>query len=72
MRSNADKVTDNKILLYAVLAANFFPRIIKPISNRIMLAIKEKSPAEIGHNLATKTARPVIPPKVKLLANLKK
>ena len=33
---------------------------------------KEKSLAEIGKNFATKTAIPVIPPNVKLFANLKK
>ena len=34
--------------------------------------MKEKSLAERGVNLATSTAKPVIPPNVKLLANLKK
>ena len=34
--------------------------------------MKEKSLAESGVNFATSTAKPVIPPNVKLLANLKK
>ena len=38
----------------------------------IMLAIKLKSPAEMSPVLAIRTARPVIPPKVKLFVNLKK
>ena len=37
-----------------------------------MLAIKLKSPAEMSPVLAIRTARPVIPPKVKLFVNLKK
>ncbi len=37
-----------------------------------MFAINEKSLAEITPVLATRTARPVMPPKVKLLVNLKK
>ena len=41
------------------------------ISNKIFTT-KEKSLAEIGRNFATKTAIPVIPPNVKLFANLKK
>ncbi len=40
------------------------------ISNKIFTT-KEKSLAEIGRNFATKTAIPVIPPNVKLFANLK-
>ena len=40
--------------------------------SRIMLAIKLKSPAEMSPVLAIRTARPVIPPKVKLFVNLKK
>ena len=43
-----------------------------PMMSRIMLAIKLKSPAEMSPVLAIRTARPVIPPKVKLFVNLKK
>lgn len=57
---------------YAVLAANSFPSTTSPSSNKKMFAKKEKSLAEIRPVFATKTARPVIPPKVKLLLNLKK
>ena len=51
--------------------AKLFPRMIHPITSNKILAIKEKSLAESGVNLAIKTATPVIPPKVKLFANLK-
>lgn len=50
----------------------FFPRMNIPMMSRIMLAIKLKSPAEMSPVLAIRTARPVIPPKVKLFVNLKK
>ena len=54
------------------MIANFLPRMMNPSRRSSILAIKVKSLAESGENLAIKTARPVMPPNVKLLANLKK
>ena len=71
-RSIAERATERRILQYAVLAAKPFPRMIRPINRRIMLIIRLKSPAEIIPVFATSTARPVMPPKVKLFVNLKK
>jgi hypothetical protein len=45
---------------------------MNPSRRRSMFVRKVKSLADMTPVLATKTARPVIPPKVKLLANLKK
>lgn len=71
-RSIAESATDKRMLQYAVFAANFFPRIINPRIKSIILAIKVKSLADRDVDFAINTARPVIPPKVKLLENLKK
>ena len=48
------------------------PKTIHPMISNKIFTTKEKSLAEIGRNFATKTAIPVIPPNVKLFANLKK
>ena len=45
---------------------------MKPITNKVMLAIKEKSPGVISKSLLIITARPVTPPNEKLFGNLKK
>ena len=70
--SIAESATERRILQYAVLAANFLPRTIRPIRSRIILMTRLKSLAEISPVFATRTARPVIPPNVKLFVNLKK
>ena len=72
MRSRKESVNESKILQYAVFAANFLPRTIIPMIRSVILTIKLKSAAVIRPVLATRTARPVIPPKVKLFVNLKK
>ena len=46
--------------------------ILKKFTSVDMLATNEKSAAEISPVLAISTARPVIPPNVKLFGNLKK
>ena len=70
--SIAESATESKMLQYAVLAANFLPRTISPIRSRIILMTRLKSLAEISPVFAARTARPVIPPNVKLFVNLKK
>ena len=49
-----------------------FPMKIKPITSRIMLAIKVNWDAESFVKALTMVEKPVIPPKAKLLGNLKK
>ena len=49
-----------------------FPENEKPYDQKEHIRNEGKSLAERGVNLATSTAKPVIPPNVKLLANLKK
>lgn len=70
--SMTDNAIERRMLQYAVFAANFLPKMIIPIKSRIILVIRLKSPAEIRPVFATSTARPVIPPNVKLFVNLKK
>ena len=72
IRSITERATDSRILQYAVLAANFFPSMTSPITRRIMLMIRLKSPADMTPVRAMSTARPVTPPNVKLFVNLKK
>ena len=70
--SIAESANERRILQYAVLAANFLPKTISPTTRRIILMTRLKSLAEISPVLAARTARPVMPPKVKLFVNLKK
>ena len=70
--SIADNAKERRMLQYAVFAANFFPRTIRPTRSRIILMTRLKSLAEISPVFAARTARPVIPPNVKLFVNLKK
>ena len=63
---------ERRIVQYAVFVANFLPSTIQPTIRSRIFAANEKSLAEITPDFATSTARPVIPPNVKLLANLKK
>ena len=57
--------------VYAVLAPNLLPKKPKPTASKIMFSQKLMSLADRGINSAISTAKPVTPPKVKLLGNLK-
>lgn len=69
--SKIEIVTDSRMLQYAVLAIKDFPKKKVPITSKVRLTIKLNVLGVMGVTCATTTESPVIPPKVKLLVNLK-